>query len=293
MGLISSQFPFTDPGSLMGGIREHSVKLDGIQADAFRSAVQSQNAGQAARAFSGAAVENENTQTADLSQDATATTTKNVTIDPVIAANPAADDFDFNYLQRYIAGADAANLLARGALNIAQDQGGDQSAFARLNDFDGNVSTANNALTQDAGVDQTVDVDLVGTVDVQTVSDPVNAAYAWDQARFRTIEITEQNNSAQAIFTSGQRQGHATAPVAQVAVSDGGDSDNVLTQDATVLQGGDVDSVTTFDLTLADEETLTPRSAELLAWLKNNSAINSSAASQEQALVQSAAGGVN
>lgn len=294
MGLISSQFPFTDPGSLMGGIREHRVTLDGLQSDVFRSASQSQNTGQAARAFSGAAVTNDNTQTANLSQTATADMDKSVTINATTATVPGAviGGFNYNYLQRYIAGADAANLLARGALNAAQDQTGDQSGFARLNDFAGTDSTAANDLEQYAQITQVVDVDLN-----PTVTNTTNAAEdgdAFQQARFRTISVTEENNSAQAVFTTGQRQGSAEAPSSQVAVGDGGDVTNTLVQTATVTQtGGTVNSTGLFDLRRDETGTLTPRSTELLAWLKNNSAVNSSASSQEQAIVQSAAGGVN
>lgn len=293
MGLISSQFPFTDPGSLMGGIREHQVKLEGLQADAFRSAAQAQNAGQAARAFSGADVVNVNSQSADLSQEATASADKTVTIDAVEALNPSATEFNFNYLQRYIAGAEAADLLARGALNLAQDQGADQSGFARLWDFDGNVSTALNELTQDAMADQVVDVDLSATVTNTTLASSVDNADAFGQSRFRTIAVSEEDKSAQAIFTSGQRQGSVAAPASQVAVSDGGDVENVLDQSAVINQGGDVLATALFDLRRDETGDLSPRSTELLAWMKNNSAINSSAASQEQVLVQSAAGGVN
>lgn len=291
MGLISSQFPFTDPGSLMGGIREHKVALEGIQSDAFRSASQSQSTGQAARAFSGAAVTNDNTQNAQLTQNATADVDKSVTINALTATNPNVGGFNYNYLQRYIAGADAADLLARGALNIAQDQGGDQSAFSRLNDFQGVDSTAANDLNQNAQVDQTVDVDL--NANVTNTTNAAEDGDAYQQARFRTISISEEDNSAQAIFTSGQRQGSAEAPVSQVAVSDGANSDNTIAQMATINQTGNVQSVGVFDLRRDETGTLTPRSVELLAWLKNNSAVNSSAASQEQALVQSAAGGVN
>jgi hypothetical protein len=291
MGLISSQFPFTDPGSLMGGIREQRVHLEGLQSDAFRSAAQSQNTGQAARAFSGADVTNVNAQDANLTQVASSSAEKSVTIDPVTATNPAVAGFDFNYLQRYIAGAEASDLLARGALNIAQDQGGDQSAFARLMDFDGNVSTASNDLEQMAQANQIVDADLNATVVNTTLADAEDLAF--NQSRFRDISVCEEDKSAQAIFTSGQRQGHAAAPVAQVAVSDGAESDNTLNQMAVINQNGTVNASALFDLRRNEVGILSPRTTELLAWMKNNSAINSSASSQEQALVQSAAGGVN
>ena len=293
MGLISSQFPFTDPGSLMGGIREHQVTLEGIQSDAFRSASQSQKTGQAARAFSGADVDNVQTQTATATQDVSATAFKEVNFNDMTATNPQAGNFNFNYLQRYIAGVDAADLLARGALNIAQDQGGDQSAFARLNDVTGADSSAANDLNQNAWVDQVVDVTLHASIDNPTDGSGNAAAAPFQQARFRTIAANEENNSAQAVFTTGQRQGFAEAPTSQVAVSDGADADNTLVQLATIQQTGNILSNSILHLDRVQSPTLTPRSAELLSTLKNNSAVNSSAASQEQALVQSAAGGVN
>jgi len=114
----------------MGGVREHRVILDNLQADAFRSASQSQSTGQAARAFSGSHVTNDQAQTATLSQDVTAENSKDVEIGTTLADNPNAADFEFNYLQQYIAGADAADWLSRGAANVAQGQNGDQSGFA-------------------------------------------------------------------------------------------------------------------------------------------------------------------
>ena len=299
MGAISSQFPFTDPGSLMGGVREHRATLNGLQSDAFRSASQAQNTGQAARAFSGSNVTNSQAQTVRLSQLAIAENHQQVTIHAVEATNPAVDDFNFNYLQRYIAGADANDWLSRGAANIAQDQGGDQSAFARLHDFDGNDSTAYNTLSQDAHVDQRFDVDLTATVSNTTTADEEGTAY--NQARFRTIGAELGNQSAQAIFTSGQRQGYFDAPVTMVAVADGADADNTLTQKARIQQlRNDVNLEGDFDLRRNETGVLSPRTTDLFVNMNahdklgdTTSAINSSAASQEQGMVQSAAGGVN
>ena len=299
-------FPYSDPGSLSGGVREHRAILNNLQADAFRSASQAQNTGQAARAFSGAVVTNEQTQTASLSQLATADNTKNVTIGAVTGTNEHSAEFNANYLQQYIAGADAADYLARGAANVAQDQGGDQSAFGKLENFEGLDSQASNELTQDAMVTQQFDVDLTPTIVNTTVANSDDTAYM--ESRFRTIEANLEDQSAQAIFTSGQRQGSAEAALAQVAVSDGAGSDvggsgdagvdNIMTQQATVVQtGNDVRLVGDIDLDRNENGTLTPRTTDLLVNINKlggtNSAINSSAASQEQAIVQSAAGGVD
>ena len=295
-------FPYSDPGSLSGGVREHRAVLNNLQADAFRSASQSQNTGQAARAFSGAEVTNEQTQTATLTQDATAENVKNVTIGAVDGTNDHAPEFNFNYLQQYIAGADAADYLARGAANVAQDQGGDQSAFAKLENFEGDDSQARNKLVQKAKVDQLFDVELSATVSNTTMADSDDTAF--NQSRFRTIEANLEDQSAQAIFTSGQRQGSAEAAVAQVAVSDGAGAtngpgvDNVLRQRAVIDQRNNhVDLIGDFDLQRNESGTLTPRTTDLLVNINElggtNSAINSSAASQEQGIVQSAAGGVD
>jgi hypothetical protein len=281
----------------MGGVREHRAVLNGLQADAFRSASQSQQTGQAARAFSGANVTNDQTQTETLSQTVTADNTKIVTIAAVTGTNMHAANFDFNYLQQYIAGADAADWLARGAANVAQSQGGDQSGFAKLNGFLGSdISKADNNLVQGAMVTQLFDVDLSASVTNTTVANTQETAF--NQSRFRTIEANLQDQSAQAIFTSGQRQGSAADAVTQVAVADGGRVNNTLAQTATIVQTGNrVDLTGMFDLRRNESATLTPRTTDLLVNINKlagtNSAINSSAACQEQAIVQSAAGGVD
>jgi len=289
-------FPYSDPGSLQGGVREHRAILNGLQADAFRSASQSQQTGQAARAFSGANVTNDQTQTASLGQDVVATNSKLVTISAVEGTNEHFANFNFNYLQKYIAGADAADWLARGAANVAQAQGGDQSGFAKLEDFTGTDSTADNNLVQNAMVTQAFDVDLTASISNTTMADEVGTAY--NQSRFRKIEANLEDQSAQAIFTSGQRQGSAADAVTQVAVADGGHVNNTLAQTATLVQtGNDVTLTGTFDLARNETATLSPRTTDLLVNINKlagtNSAINSSAACQEQAIVQSAAGGVD
>jgi len=220
-----------------------------------------------------------------------------VTIAATTATNEHAANFEFNYLQKYIAGADAADWLSRGAANVAQAQGGDQSGFAKLNDFTGANSTADNALEQTAGVTQEFQVDLTATVSNTTVG--ANGSNLYNQSRFRTIEANLEDQSAQAIFTSGQKQGSAGAASSQVAVADGGVVQNTLLQNATVTQtSNEVNLVGDFDLSVNDVSgSLSPRTTDLLININKlggtNSAINSSAACQEQAIVQSAAGGVD
>jgi len=206
-------------------------------------------------------------------------------------------NFDHNYLQRYIAGADAADYLSRGAANIAQSQGTDQSAFAKLFDFDATTdSNADNKLVQDADVNQQFLVELTATVSNKT--NGTDDGHAYNAARFREIGVDLQDQSAQAIFTSGQRQGSADQAMSMIAVSDGADADNSLTQTASIVQTGNVvELLGKFDLSVSESNTLSPRSTDLLVNVNANggisSAINSSSACQEQALVQSAAGGVD
>ena len=190
----------------------------------------------------------------------------------------------------YLAGSDAADDLSRAAANAAQDQGGDQSAFARVENFEGTGSTSYNNLTQAAQATQTFDVDLDSIVINTTVA--VHSETFFNEARFRRAEVNDIDNSAQAIFTAGQRQGAADDVFAQTAVADGGDADNTLTQTATLVQSGNVLTDSTHNLD-RHETYLIPRSTDVIARIEGNSAINSSAASQEQNLMQSSAGGAN
>lgn len=212
-------------------------------------------------------------------------------------ASPSSFGVTDNYLQEFIASADASEFLARGAGNVAQSQGTDQSAFAKLVDFQGVGSTGYNDLDQTESVTQTFDVDLETTITNTTVAN--NNLSPWNVSRFRTIEALQNNSSAQAIFTSGQQQGTADGALSQVAVADGADSDNTLVQSATVNYvgsggGNGVHNTATFTMTRNEQTApLSMRSTNLLAEVQNNTAINSSAASQEQAIVQSAAGGVD
>jgi hypothetical protein len=298
--------PYNDTGMLGGGVIQHRAIINNLQADGFRSASQSQSTGQAARSFSGSTVTNTQTQTASLSQDSEIDNTKTVTIGAVLSTNANASDFNNNYLQKYIAGVDAADYLARAAGNSAQDQGSGQSGFGKLEDFSGTDSQAANTLTQNAFIDQRFDdSDLDLTVVNTTSADELSDAF--NQARFRSIEANFQDHSAQYITTSGQRQGSASNPLTQVGVSDGAGAtnrngvDNILTQTATIVQGNsnsDADFKGIVDLSRGGAtEALTPRGTDLAIRLNElagvSSAINSAAASQDQVLTQSGAGGTD
>jgi len=205
------------------------------------------------------------------------------------------DGFNYNYLQRYLAGLSASDHLARGASNVVQSQGGDQSAYAKLNDFDGVDSTAYNGLNQVAEGTQNFNVDLAASVTNRTDTDLAEEQLL--NSRYRTVEAETKDQSAQAIFTTGQRQGSADHAISQVAVANGAQADNTLMQLATLTQTNNtVDLSGTFDLTRV-EAAQSPRSTDLLVKVNElggvSSAINSSSLCQEQAIVQSAAGGVD
>ena len=289
MGSFASLLPYGDPGSLPGGLREHRAILDGLQADVFRNASQSQMTGQSAQAFSGAAVTNDMAQVATIQQDPDALNIKTVTIDAVTATNAHAGSFNFNYLQRYLTGVNAADYLARGSFQAAQEQVGAQDAVGSLKDFEGGASQAVNTLSQRAEVQQDFDVDLSATVSATTIADDFAAAF--DQARFRTIEATAADHTAQAIFANSQRQGSFANPSTQAAL---GNATNTLAQAATIDQNTTANTVelrAEFDLSRNETASLTPRPTALLSSMLDNSAINSSAVAQEQVLRQSGAGG--
>jgi hypothetical protein len=183
-----------------------------------------------------------------------------------------------------------SEFLARGSANIAQDQGGNQAAYAELSTFDGEESTAFNSLTQNAQVTQTFDVDLTTTVLNCTLANNFGAFHG---ARFRELHSTDDNNAAQAIFTNGQRQGSAADSILQNAIASGGDADNTRTMTATFSQTGDVRHTGIIDMTRKETVALTPRGVDILARYAANSAQNTSASSQEQVQSQNGAAGIN
>lgn len=299
MAGFSALQPYTDPGSLMGGVREHRATLNRLQADAYRDASQTQQIDQDARAFSGAEVNNDQSQTADIDQSADAMTTRTVTIQAVTGTNEHAANFEFNYLQHYIAGVDAEEFLARASSNEAQAQNAGQFAASELADFQGNGSVAENVLDQRADVEQQFDVDLTATISNTTVADDV--ANAFNQARYRLIEANLADQMAEAIFTSGQSQGTLGNPVEQTAIANHGKASNSndLMQDLGIrMPHGTVDLEAEFDLSRFESATLSPRSTDLLINLNKgdtgvSGAVNSSASCQEQAHRQNGAGGAD
>ena len=157
---IAQSFPYSDVGSLFGGVRRRIAEILGSQAIGERQLDQTQDVAQDGRAFSGAQVTNDLTQTEKINQTATAENTKTIVIDPA-DTDGAPDGFNFNFLNRTITQINAGNFLNRGTLNLNQRQRASQSGFAKLNDFNGNPSTVTNTVTQDnTGTTQTVTTKL-------------------------------------------------------------------------------------------------------------------------------------
>jgi len=290
-----TQYPYNDSGQLMGGQRNHQVEMNNLQADVFRNATQSQEISQAARAYSGSDVVNNLTQDEELKQDGYALNDKNVNIAPPDTAN-VPPKFRFNYLQRVTTDIDAADYLSRGVASLTQDQKVGQNAFARLMDFDGVMSFAQNNLHQMEDVYQTLQADLDVEIEVQ------QTPATYKHARFREIFADIHNQDAQAITNITQRQGYLTggkgeSPSVQAAAADGAMAENNLLDIANAHQDTLVTLTETVDLRRDPIPLLTPRSADFHISMNGNNegahrAINSNTAIQEQALVQEASGGV-
>jgi len=290
-----TQYPYNDTGQLMGGQRNHKVELDNLQSDVFRNANQTQDIVQAARAYSGSDVVNNLTQDEEIRQDGYALNKKEVEIEPTTVANVPAN-FNFNYLQRVLTDYDAADYLSRGVANLSQNQHTGQNAFARLMDFDGIPSFAQNNLYQMEDVYQTLQADL--DVDVTIHQTPATLK----NARFREIFADVDNQDAQAITSIAQRQGYQSSggvpnPSVQAAAADGAIAENNLVDIANANQDTLVTLDGFIDLRRVPVPALTPRSADLSVTMNDDTdgahrAINSNSACQEQVLVQEASGGV-
>jgi len=271
---------------LQGGVREQRAIMNHLLSEGFRSASQSANTDQAARAFSGGNVNNDQTQQENLTQTVVTNNRQQITIQSVQATNANAANFDFNYLQRYIAGASAEDYIAKAGSQVAQDQNGSQDALAKLSDFSGIDSDAGNDINQQATTTQNFNIDLSATVSNTTIANEVGSAF--NQARFREIEGSVGDLQAQAVFSHGQRQGSASNPVTQRAIADGGDADNDITQSALITSAGNnVDLIGSFDLRKFEIGDLSPRSTRVLAAMNADpnhiiSAVSKSSASQEQ-----------
>jgi len=289
-----------DPGMLLGGVRNSKVTLNDLSAEFMRDATQTQDVFQNARAFSGAVNANNLSQSEEIDQSGSSVNSKEVVIDPPAPNDNIPAAFHNNYLYQVITDVDAANYLARGLASSQQDQLGGQSAFASLFDFDGNLSEAVNNLFQDEVVEQNLELTQVQSE--VTVNQP---DWVWNNARFRQITLDATNHDAQAILAAEQRQGYTSAdpalkgnpafdaPLTQFAAADGAYAQNSLTQSVANKQTNTVLMENNYDLRRTPNDTLSPRTAEILVNVGDNRAINSENAVQSQALVQQALGGVN
>jgi len=300
-----STYDQTDTGMLMGGVRNHQVTLNGITAEFERSANQGQDVFQTARAFSGAANNNNLTQSESIDQGGTSSNIKDVVIDPPAPNDDIPAAFHYNYLNRVVTDVDAANYLARGLGLSNQDQLGGQSAFASMFDFDGNYSQATNNLFQDESVEQKLELTEVKThVQVQ------QPEWVWNNARFREVTLDADAHDAQAVLDAVQRQGYTSAdpsqqgnpaydaPVTQFAAADGAIAENNLSQSVQNKQTNLVQMENVYDLRQLPVAPLSPRTADIQIQFNAdgygaNRALNSENASQRQALIQQALGGVD
>ena len=288
MSPISASHPYNDPGSLLGGIRTRIAEILNVQADIFRSAAQSQSVVQDGRAFSGAQVTNDMTQTESLGQSAVAENSKNVTIND---ADPAAvpSGFNYNFLERVLTQVNAEDLLSRSILNLSQQQRVVQKGFSQGMDFEGNPSTVTNTLNQDAVV---TNQDATSNVNTNTnaLRDPaVEAA-----ARFRETEVNVRGSLVEAGTYAVQDQGRSLEDASiQSARSDGGLTTNTLNQNASGSQNNNVFMQNTIDASVDGAEELTPRSSSTVVRIEGDVVRNYGSATQTQALIQVAEGGVD
>lgn len=288
-----NQLPYKDTGQLLGGQRNHQATLSNLQSDVFRNAEQTQDIVQSARSYSGADTVNNLTQSEFVKQDGLSVNDKKINIAPPGPAG-VPPEFKFNYLQRVLTDYDAVDYLSRGAGNITQNQRTGQNALGRLFDFDGIRSSSANNLNQIEEVDQTVEAHLDVLADIR--QNPVT----YKNARFRDIFADINDQDAQAIMSTVQRQGYLNdgdgpSPSVQAGIADGGFATNNLTDSATANQENLVTLTGLVDLRRDPIPPLTPRSADFQVNMGGDGtlhAVNSNSSVQEQALVQEASGGV-
>jgi len=282
--------PYSDPGSLFGGVRRRVAEILGLQADVFRQASQNQSISQSGRAFSGAQVTNEMTQTTTLSQDATSENTKNIIIDD--ADSDSADipaGFNFNYLQKNLTQIKASDFLSRSILNLDQRQRAEQTGYSEGTDFQGNPSIVTNTLTQDGSVtNQTATSRVNNNIVAQRDPDTENAA------RFRETIVDVRNILTEVGTNAVQEQGSQEEPSVQVGRANGGVTNNTLNQNTSGTQSNNAYTQNTIDVSeTSPNQTLTPRSATVIVRIENDVVRNYGSAVQNQGILQVAEGGVD
>ncbi|MDP6116104.1 MAG: hypothetical protein QF437_07140 [Planctomycetota bacterium] len=115
-----------------------------ISSDVFRQATQSQDISQSSSSFAGAQTTNSFTAEADLTQNATADNTKDITVNAASGTGLGANS---DFVQPRHTGIILGGPLRGSAVStFLQDQGGSQDSFANQTDAQGNPSQAGNTL---------------------------------------------------------------------------------------------------------------------------------------------------
>jgi len=236
--MFGDLFPNIDVGTAqpLGGIQSLKFEVNGVEADAQRSADQTQDVFQGARAFYGASARNTLNQQEDLAQEASAVNEKYVTYEP----QDYNEDTDYGGLATALF---ASRFLARGRADNVQDQIGGQSAVSSGIDGAGNISQAVNELLQEEVVEQ-----IIEEASVRTTFDLRQLGDVWNATESKRIDAIFDDHNAEGHLVNRQRQGYTTVdpaqsgntlfdnPASQFASADGSVSQNNLVQDATSTQ---------------------------------------------------------
>lgn len=290
MDLLSSSRPFSDPGTLFGGLKARVAEIQATQADLFRAAQQQQQTLQSGRALSGAQVTNEHTQEETIRQDATSEVVQEVVLEPPdLEARHVPAGFPFNFLPQVLTQLRASEFLARSVLNLNQQQHAGQVGFASGVDFSGQPSTVTNHLVQDETTVQQAVSSVINHATLQREAAEEQAA------RFQEVQVQVEGNRVQAGSLAVQEQGGgAGAASSQVGRADGGVVTNTLEQRASAEQRQEVRLENTLDLREEEPpDVLSPRSQSVEVTIEGPHVENYSSVVQSQSLVQLAEGGVD
>jgi hypothetical protein len=236
--------PPTPPPVQRGGIQSYKIEMNNLEADVHRSADQTQDVFQGARAFFGANAVNTLNQQETLAQEASGLNEKNIVYTPPTPTDGAS-------LERITTALFASRFLARGRADNLQDQIGGQSAVSAGLDDAGNMSDARNELLQEERTEQVIE-----DVKVKTFFDLRQAG----RAGSRRIDVIFDDQVAESNLLNRQRQGYTTVdsaqkgdtifdnPSTQFASSDGTVSQNNMVQDASSVQRSNVSIQNLIDL---------------------------------------------
>jgi hypothetical protein len=234
MSMFGDLFPnlAAPPPVQRGGIQSYKIEMNNLEADVHRSADQTQDVFQGARAFFGANAANTLNQQENLAQEASGLNEKNIVYTPPTPTDEAS-------LERVATALFASRFLARGRADNLQDQIGGQSAVSSGFDDAGNMSDARNELLQEEKTEQVIE-----DVKVKTFFDLRQAG----RSGTRRIDAIFDDQVAESNLLNRQRQGYTTVdpaqkgdtifdnPSTQFASSDGTISQNNMVQDASSVQ---------------------------------------------------------